>query len=188
MANLLCQSAAYEDISILMDLCRAKWKICIRCVQELIQGKPNNILYVLRRKEFLRHVGCATIVEHLARSFMNTNNSSEGINLLRRENQNFVRPRNWGQYQDKDIPHISGQNRRSSMLLRVWRRNYIGCDTFHSDVGPDESGVYRLLRPADHPGLELRWQHHHLLVLRGNGAADFRPALQGRRPDLACDP
>lgn len=135
MANLLCQTPAYEDISILMDLCRAKWKICIRCVQELIQGKPSNILHVLRRSEFQKHVGCATIVETLARNFANSNNNSNaGMNLLRRENQNSGRPQNWGLYFDKDIPHISGQGRQPHFLFHITRRNYINQNTFQSDM------------------------------------------------------
>lgn len=134
MANLLCQSEAYGDINMLMDLCRAKWKICIRCVQELIQGKPSNILYVLRKKEFQRHVGCATIVENLARSYVSSNNPSAGINLLRRENQTSGRPWNWGLYLDRDIPHISGQRGHSPFLFHITRRNYISRDTFQSDM------------------------------------------------------
>lgn len=89
MTNLLCQSNAYEDIKVLMALCPAKWKICIRCLQELIQGKPSHVLPILQRREFQAHKGCWNLLFYIVYTFVSyaPNGRPTGQALVIEENR-----------------------------------------------------------------------------------------------------
>lgn len=67
MATVLCQSSCYEDLDKLLEVCPAKWKLCLRAVQELIQGDPRNVLLLLNNPDFRSHTGCYSFVSSLAK-------------------------------------------------------------------------------------------------------------------------
>ena len=131
MANLLCQSNAYKDLQVLMEPCKAKWKICIRCVQELVQGQPSDILYALRQKSFLAHDGCAAMVAHLAYQFA-TAREGGGLSLLKKENKQAGRDWNWGVFQVEDIPRLSHGSK--AFLFSIKRRNPVPLRPFRDDI------------------------------------------------------
>ena len=131
MANLLCQSEAYKDIQTLMEPCKAKWKICIRCVQELIQGQPSNVLYALRQKPFLAHDGCAAMVAHLAYQFA-TAREGAGLSLLKKENKQVGRDWNWGVFRAEDISRLSHGTK--AFLFAIKRRNPVPIRPFRDDI------------------------------------------------------
>lgn len=130
MANLLCQGDSYKDLQVLMEPCKAKWKICIRCVQELIQGQPSNILYALKQKPFLAHEGCSAIVFRLARQFVSGKNL--GQNLLREENRKKGRSWDWGTFQADEIPPTTSTS--EAFLFGVKWRNPAPIRPFQEDL------------------------------------------------------
>lgn len=135
MANLLCQSESYKDLHILMGLCAAKWKICIRCVQELVQGRPSNIAYVLRKKEFQTHTGTLATISKFARQFVDVEGKNNiGQNLLLQENRRRGRPWNWGFLDEKDIPDMKGFKKKPQFLLNVTKLNYQELSSFQEDI------------------------------------------------------
>lgn len=130
MANLLCQGDSYKDLQTLMESCKAKWKICIRCVQELVQGQPKNILYALRQKPFQAHEGCSAIVFRLAEQFVTGKNL--GQNLLREENRRKGRSWDWGTFQLDEIPATTSTS--EAFLFGVKRRNPAPIRSFQEDL------------------------------------------------------
>lgn len=127
MANLLCQNGdAYKDVETLLTYCPAKWKICVRCVQELVQGRPNNILYVMKKDEFWKeHNGCASFVEKMARDFIVMSNTAKkkGQALLIEENRNKRRDLDWGVIKADDIRSANVQYNPYILLLNIQKRN-----------------------------------------------------------------
>lgn len=90
MATVLCQSTQYADLDKLMDICPAKWKLCLRSVQELIQGDPRNVVYLLLNKSFQLHEGCYAFV----------------LNLLRRTQQHS----GWKKMIDAEMQKVTGSD------------------------------------------------------------------------------
>lgn len=134
MANLLCRSDSYKDVHVLMGLCAAKWKICIRCVQELVQGRPSEIAYVLQKKDFQTHKGTLATISRFALQFVEGKNNS-GQNILWRENLALGRrPWNWGFLETKDIPSVEQYNWKPPFLLNVTQRNPQPLTPFQKDI------------------------------------------------------
>lgn len=134
MATALCQFNSYTDIDILLDLCPAKWKICVRCAQELVQGCPSNILYVLKNDVFRVHEGCTAHIKRLAVDFINnkkTDKRKMGQLLLVDENKKRGIPEGWGTITSSEIPDGLVAN---CFSLKVTKRNYKKISNFKNDI------------------------------------------------------
>lgn len=143
MANLLCQNGeAYRDIDTLLAYCPAKWKICVRCMQELVQGCPRNILYVMTKDEFWKkHEGCASFVERMAKDFISPHNTSKkkgskekGQALLVEENRKKRREDNWGIIKSNDIQSAPIPYNTHIILFNIMKRNPARISKFQVDI------------------------------------------------------
>lgn len=137
MAILLCQSPHYSEISRLFNLCPAKWRICLRCVQELIQGKPSNVLDVFKNRYLDEDSDCAAYIGTLAMIFATPDKNGKrrcGIELLKLENLKRGEDENWGVFEKSEILFESSK-RVSARLLFVLNRNWLPDLTpFHEDI------------------------------------------------------
>ena len=103
MTTILCQSDRYRDLDKLMDVCPAKWKLCLRAVQELIQGNPRNVLLLMANADFRSHQGCYKMVRCMLNSCLKNERwriavQQEGLVCLdmvptNAWNKNLIRPR-----------------------------------------------------------------------------------------------
>lgn len=128
MANVLCQTDSYQDIQKLMDLCIAKWKICIRCVQEMIQGQPSNVLYVLQRRNFRRHEFCYAHVCRMVRMYVSARG---GQGQLIEENKRCNRGERWGCIKPSDVPQ---DNLNCGFLLGINCRHTVDLPSFRNEI------------------------------------------------------
>lgn len=118
---LLCQSQeGYKDFGELMNLYPAKWKIVLRCVQELMQGCPRNILYVMQKDSFwLVHEGCAGLLHKIATRFLGTKTKTKNMTqILTEENRRRGRPASWGIYTLQELREPSVKN--NYLLQNQW--------------------------------------------------------------------
>ena len=145
MANLLCQGGAYPDLSVLFDLCpNGYWKVCLRSVQELIQGCPSDVMELFRHPDFAAQSLYAAHVGRLVSQFVTA--SHGGQNLLAAENARFRRIDSWG-----IIPRssLSGLPTTNHFLLPCRARNPVELSPFLQDV---ESLLNTSLQDSDPTG------------------------------------
>lgn len=102
MATLLCQTNSYGDLDKLLDICPAKWKLCLRAVQELVQGNPKNLLYLLNNPYFRKHEGCYAFVYKYAELHLK---DDVWIKKMKAENQKMHRSPNWGFFNINALPY-----------------------------------------------------------------------------------
>ena len=136
MATLLCQYNSYTDLHILMDLCPAKWKICLRCAQELVQGCPSNILRALNNTSFRTHTGCSAFVAKLAKDFLSDlpNDKNKGHYLLTAENKKLGRDPSWGKFTAEQIVAPNAKlNSSACFTFKVTKRNFARLNWFQND-------------------------------------------------------
>lgn len=158
MANVLCSSPAYSDLETLMDICqiKPKWKICVRCLQELIQGCPRNVLNVLRDETFLLHTGCTAAVIALIKGFvggggtvaLGEKDTKTGLHKLQLENRSSVHRRadRWGYFTDEELSSLFSVPYPRAQLLYANQRNPV---EFQRSFSEDIEDMLKDLRMYD---------------------------------------
>ena len=69
MTTVMCQTASWADVRALLGQLPAKWQICVRCAQELVQGSPRDVLPVLRNPDFTKHTMSAYALWRLVNQY-----------------------------------------------------------------------------------------------------------------------
>ena len=100
MATLLCQTKSYQDMEKLLAVCPAKWKLCLRCAQELVQGNPKNVLKLLENSDFQRHAWCHSFVYTMAKICSDSKTFQEN---MKKENNRKNRHYTWGRLDLKTL-------------------------------------------------------------------------------------
>ncbi len=120
MTTLLSQSANYStDVEKLLVECPAKWKLCLRAAQEMVQGNPVNILTLLNTPVFQSHEWCHSFISFLVVSYASDN---KWKNTLTEDNKRFGRPSDWGYIDPAQISVKHGLG-RNVYLIRAEKRN-----------------------------------------------------------------
>lgn len=88
MTTLLCQSGSYADAEKLLEVCPAKWKLCLRSAQEFVQGDPRNVLKLMHKPAFQDHDGCYKYLYTLGRQYL-SKYAEMWLREMRRERRGF---------------------------------------------------------------------------------------------------
>ncbi|MBP5231428.1 MAG: hypothetical protein ILO68_06820, partial [Clostridia bacterium] len=133
IAILISESkGACRDLRHLIDLCPPKQKVCLRCVQELIQGNPRNLFYVLQDNAAgygETHSGTSSRIAALLCQFVDqgvkTKKPIRGLNeQLAEENKQLGRKANWGIVSEEEKPEFSLQLvNKAPIIFRDLTRN-----------------------------------------------------------------
>src|SRR5699024_5819453 len=100
----------------------------IRCVQEMIQGQPSNVLYVLQRRNFRRHEFCYAHVCRMVRMYVSARG---GQGQLIEENKRCNRGERWGCIKPSDVPQ---DNLNCGFLLGINRRHTVALPSFRNEI------------------------------------------------------
>lgn len=129
MATLLSQSKSYGDLHMLLEICPAKWKLCLRSAQEFVQGNPENVLYLLNNPAFQTHDWCYKYIFTLAKNYLDYAKWSKALQM---ENQRYRRLPSWGRFKLSEA--VKQTTPCSAFLLRSDQRNFANLDSYKKFV------------------------------------------------------
>ena len=129
MTTLLCQSDSFADVEKLLTAFSAKWTLCMRAAQEMVQGNPENIRYLLSQPAFQTHEWCYAFVYQLVQGYMTY---KPWLENLKKENTKMRRIAEWGHIDLSTVPVPIVRARAT--LIRSQERNHAQLDSFQEFV------------------------------------------------------